>query len=144
LVNCYFNVGATASPFHYSDVMMPNMDGPELLRRLREKRRTKLLPVIFVTASDDSMCAFPCSVSSVLMGDTASLFGGQADGAVDYISKPFKVKDLLARAHLQLQLGKRRVKLEEDFEVRSHELKVLTDLSPVCFVISDPTVKLGG
>ncbi|CUA74663.1 protein-histidine kinase [Rhizoctonia solani] len=96
------------------DVMMPHMDGPEFLRRLREERRTKLIPVIFVTASDD-----------------ASLFGGQTDGAVDYINKPFKVKDLLARAHLQLQLGKRRVKLEEDFEVRSHELQVLTDLSPV-------------
>ncbi|CAE6472804.1 unnamed protein product [Rhizoctonia solani] len=96
------------------DVMMPRMSGPELLTRFREERRTKLLPVIFVTASDDT-----------------SLFGGQTDGAVDYISKPFKVKDLLARAHLQLQLGKRRVKLEEDFEVRSHELQVLTDLSPV-------------
>lgn len=50
---------------------------------------------------------------------------------MDYINKPFRIKDLLARAHLQLQLGKRRVKLEEDFEVRSRELQVLTDLSPV-------------
>ncbi|KAG8762531.1 hypothetical protein FRC11_009066, partial [Ceratobasidium sp. 423] len=107
------------------DVMMPKMDGPEFLRRLREERRTKLLPVIFVTASDDT-----------------SLFGGQTDGAVDYISKPFKVKDLLARAHLQLQLGKRRVKLEEDFEVRSHELQVLTDLSPVGIFRTDAEGRL--
>jgi DNA-binding response OmpR family regulator len=61
----------------------------------------------------------------------ATLFGGQADGVVDCISKPFRVRDMLARVHLQLQLGKRRVRLEEDFEVRSHELQVLTDLSPV-------------
>ncbi|CAE6495191.1 unnamed protein product [Rhizoctonia solani] len=107
------------------DVMMPGMDGPELLRRLREERRTKLLPVIFVTASDD-----------------ASLFGGQPDGVVDCISKPFRVRDLLARVHLQLQLGKRRVKLEEDFEVRSHELQVLTDLSPVGIFRADATGKL--
>ncbi|KAH7327637.1 hypothetical protein B0J17DRAFT_680426 [Rhizoctonia solani] len=107
------------------DVMMPRMDGPELLKRLREERRTKILPVIFVTASDDT-----------------SLFGGQTDGAVDYISKPFKVKDLLARAHLQLQLGKRRVKLEEDFEVRSHELQVLTDLSPVGIFRTDAEGRL--
>ncbi|CAE6427624.1 unnamed protein product [Rhizoctonia solani] len=107
------------------DVMMPKMDGPELLRRLREERRTKLLPVIFVTASDDT-----------------SLFGGQTDGAVDYISKPFRVKDLLARAHLQLQLGKRRVKLEEDFEVRSRELQVLTDLSPVGIFRTDAEGRL--
>ncbi|EUC55586.1 sensory histidine kinase, putative [Rhizoctonia solani AG-3 Rhs1AP] len=107
------------------DVMMPRMSGPELLTRFREERRTKLLPVIFVTASDDT-----------------SLFGGQTDGAVDYISKPFKVKDLLARAHLQLQLGKRRVKLEEDFEVRSHELQVLTDLSPVGIFRTDAEGRL--
>ncbi|CAE7175104.1 unnamed protein product [Rhizoctonia solani] len=107
------------------DVMMPKMDGPELLRRMREERKTKLLPIIFVTASDDT-----------------SLFGGQTDGAVDYISKPFRVKDLLARAHLQLQLGKRRVKLEEDFEVRSHELQVLTDLSPVGIFRTDAEGRL--
>ncbi|KAJ1307039.1 hypothetical protein OPQ81_008018 [Rhizoctonia solani] len=107
------------------DVMMPKMDGPEFLKRLREERKTKLIPVIFVTASDDT-----------------SLFGGQTDGAVDYISKPFRVKDLLARAHLQLQLGKRRVKLEEDFEVRSHELQVLTDLSPVGIFRTDAEGRL--
>ncbi|KDN38661.1 hypothetical protein RSAG8_09336, partial [Rhizoctonia solani AG-8 WAC10335] len=101
------------------------MSGPELLARFREERRTKLIPVIFVTASDDT-----------------SLFGGQTDGAVDYIGKPFKVKDLLARAHLQLQLGKRRVKLEEDFEVRSHELQVLTDLSPVGIFRTDAEGRL--
>jgi DNA-binding response OmpR family regulator len=54
---------------------------------------------------------------------------------MDYISKPFRVRDLLARVHLQLQLGKRRLKLEEEFEVRSHELQVLTDLSPVSNVL---------
>ncbi|KAJ1307032.1 hypothetical protein OPQ81_008011 [Rhizoctonia solani] len=107
------------------DVMMPRMDGPELLRRLREERKTKLLPVIFVTASDD-----------------ANLFGGQADGVVDCISKPFRVRDMLARVHLQLQLGKRRVRLEEDFEVRSHELQVLTDLSPVGIFRADANGKL--
>ncbi|KAG9079051.1 hypothetical protein FRC06_007983, partial [Ceratobasidium sp. 370] len=107
------------------DVMMPKMDGPELLNRLRAERRTKYLPVIFVTASDD-----------------ASLFGGKVDGAVDCVGKPFRVRDLLARVHLQLQLGKRRVKLEEDFEVRSHELKVLADLSPVGIFRTDATGKL--
>lgn len=106
------------------DVMMPKMDGPELLNRLRTERRTKLLPVIFVTASDDM-----------------NLFVGKAEGAVDCVSKPFRVRDLLARVHLQLQLGKRRMKLEEDFEVRSHELRVLADLSPVGIFRTDATGK---
>jgi DNA-binding response OmpR family regulator len=60
-----------------------------------------------------------------------NLFGGKVEGVVDCVSKPFRVRDLLARVHLQVQLGKRRLKLEEDFEVRSHELQLLTDLSPV-------------
>ncbi|CAE6472751.1 unnamed protein product [Rhizoctonia solani] len=107
------------------DVMMSEMSGPELLRRLREERKTKVLPVIFVTASDD-----------------VSLLDGQADGIVDCISKPFRVRDMLARVHLQLQLGKRRVRLEEDFEVRSHELQVLTDLSPVGIFRADANGKL--
>ncbi|KEP52556.1 putative sensory histidine kinase [Rhizoctonia solani 123E] len=107
------------------DVMMPGMNGPELLRRLREERKTKVLPVIFVTASDD-----------------ISLLDGQADGIVDCINKPFRVRDMLARVHLQLQIGKRRVRLEEDFEVRSHELQVLTDLSPVGIFRADANGKL--
>ncbi|KAG8743481.1 hypothetical protein FRC10_011954 [Ceratobasidium sp. 414] len=117
---------ATTQKLHLvlCDVMMPKMDGPELLNRLRAERRTKLLPVIFVTASDD-----------------ATLFGGKVEGAVDCVSKPFRVRDLLARVHLQLQIGKRRTKLEEDFEVRSHELKVLADLSPVGIFRTDATGK---
>ncbi|KAF8749105.1 His Kinase A (phosphoacceptor) domain [Rhizoctonia solani] len=110
------------------DVMMPGMDGPEMLRRLRGERKTRLLPVIFVTASDDAM--------------HSQFVWGQADGVVDCISKPFRVRDMLARVHLQLQLGKRRVRLEEDFEVRSHELQVLTDLSPVGIFRVDTNGKL--
>lgn len=63
---------------------------------------------------------------------------------VDCISKPFRVRDLLARVHLQVQLGKRRVRLEEDFEVRSHELQVLTDLSPVSCILQLDALKLNG
>ncbi|QRV93276.1 response regulator receiver [Ceratobasidium sp. AG-Ba] len=96
------------------DVMMPGMSGLELLAKLREEKRTKLVPVIFVTASDDD-----------------NLISGKVEGVVDCVTKPFRVRDLLARVHLQVQLGKRRINLEEEFEVRSRELQVLTDLSPV-------------
>ncbi|CAE6344989.1 unnamed protein product [Rhizoctonia solani] len=108
-----------------SDVMMPRMDGPALVKVLREERKTRFLPVIFVTASDDE-----------------SLFGGKEEGVVDYVSKPFRVRDILARVHLQLQLGKRRVKLEDEFETRSYELQVLGELSPVGIFRTDAEGKL--
>ncbi|KDN38662.1 hypothetical protein RSAG8_09337, partial [Rhizoctonia solani AG-8 WAC10335] len=107
------------------DVMMPKMDGPELVRELRGERKTKFLPVIFVTASDDE-----------------SLFGGKEEGAVDCIGKPFRARDILARVHLQLQLGKRRVKLEDEFEARAYELQVLGELSPVGIFRTDENGKL--
>ncbi|CAE6499919.1 unnamed protein product [Rhizoctonia solani] len=106
------------------DVMMPRMDGPELIRRFREERKTKFLPVIFVTAADDE-----------------NLFGGNEEGAVDCISKPFRIRDILARVHLQLQLGKRRVKLEDEFQARSYELQVLGELSPVGIFRTDASGK---
>jgi len=60
------------------DIKMPNMDGMELLRRLRE---FSALPVIFLTSKDDEL-------------DEAL---GLAMGADDYISKPFSQRLLIAR-----------------------------------------------
>ncbi|KAH7327638.1 hypothetical protein B0J17DRAFT_722634 [Rhizoctonia solani] len=98
-----------------------------LIERLlvMEERKTKFLPIIFVTASDDE-----------------NLFGGKEEGAVDCISKPFRVRDILARVHLQLQLGKRRVKLEDEFQAKSYELQVLGELSPVGIFRTDASGKL--
>src|ERR1043165_10242530 len=60
------------------DIKMPNMDGMELLRRLRE---FSSMPVIFLTSKDDEL-------------DEAL---GLAMGADDYISKPFSQRLLIAR-----------------------------------------------
>jgi two-component system response regulator ChvI len=60
------------------DIKMPQMDGMELLRRIRE---TSALPVIFLTSKDDEL-------------DEAL---GLAMGADDYISKPFSQRLLIAR-----------------------------------------------
>ena len=64
------------------DVKMPQMDGMELLRRLREKGGTLgAMPVIFLTSKDDEL-------------DEAL---GLAMGADDYIAKPFSQRLLIAR-----------------------------------------------
>ena len=74
------------------DIMMPGMDGYEVLRRLRSQPETASIPVIFVTAMSED-------------GDEAR---GLELGAVDYISKPVVPELLLARVKTQLELKSAR------------------------------------
>lgn len=74
------------------DIMMPNMDGYEVLRQLRADPKTADIPVIFLTAMTAKM-------------DEAR---GLALGAVDYISKPVIPELLLARIRTQLELKEAR------------------------------------
>ena len=71
------------------DVKMPQMDGIELLRRLREK---SMLPVIFLTSKDEEL-------------DEAL---GLALGADDYIAKPFSQRLLIARIRAILRRSEAR------------------------------------
>ena len=66
------------------DIKMPNMDGMELLRRVRE---FSTMPVIFLTSKDDEL-------------DEAL---GLAMGADDYIAKPFSQRLLIARIRALLR-----------------------------------------
>lgn len=70
------------------DIMMPEMDGYEVLRRLRSDPETADIPVIFVTALD-------------AVDDEAR---GLALGAVDYITKPVMPALLMARIRTQLEI----------------------------------------
>lgn len=45
----------------------------------------------------------------------------------DYLPKPFNARELIARAHMQLQLGKKRRMMEQQFDERTNELRVLTE-----------------
>ena len=76
-----------------TDVMMPGLDGVELLRRLRDDPRTQQIPVIMVSA---------CT------GEEARIGGLQA-GADDYLGKPFSARELLARVRTNLELSRSRV-----------------------------------
>jgi len=77
------------------DVMMPEMDGYEVLRRMREDERTREVPVIFVTA----------------MSGDADEQRGFALGAVDYITKPISPPTALARVRTHLALSERTAML---------------------------------
>ena len=92
------------------DVTMPKMDGFEVCRRLKSNPRTAALPVIFMTALDD----------------TAHKVEGFRLGAVDYITKPIQREELLARIqhHLQLHaLQKELLSKSEDLAQKNAELE---------------------
>ena len=80
------------------DVMMPAMDGFEVCKLLKEDENTKDIPVIFVTAKSE----------------TENVVKGFELGAVDYVTKPFKTEELLARVKTHVDI---REKLEEKKEI---------------------------
>jgi signal transduction histidine kinase/DNA-binding NarL/FixJ family response regulator len=75
-----------------TDVMMPRIDGFELLRRLRADTATRDIPVIMLTAR---------------AGQEASVEGLEA-GADDYLAKPFRTEELIARVRVVLERAGRR------------------------------------
>ena len=91
------------------DIMMPDIDGYEVCRRLKANEAAAKIPVIFITAKDDQ--------KSVLEGFSA--------GGVDYITKPFEKTEVQARVRTHLQnaqltvaLRERNSKLEEEIAQR--------------------------
>ena len=79
------------------DVMMPGIDGFETCARLKQDPRTRDIPVIFMTA----------------LSDTADKVKGFAAGAVDYVTKPIRHEEVLARVETHLALRRLQRELEE-------------------------------
>jgi two-component system cell cycle response regulator len=79
------------------DIMMPGMDGYEVLSVLKGDARTRDIPVIFLTA---------------LVGGEETARGFEA-GAADYVAKPFDYRELLARVSAQVELGLAKRRMEE-------------------------------
>ncbi len=75
-----------------SDIMMPGMDGTELLKRIKEAPETSTLPVILVSAR---------------AGEEARIEGFDT-GADDYLTKPFSARELLARVRAQIAIARKR------------------------------------
>ncbi|KAG8770174.1 hypothetical protein FRC15_004208, partial [Serendipita sp. 397] len=98
-----------------SDVMMPILDGFGLVAAVKADPLLQAIPIILLSAR---------------AGDS-NRAEGILCGADDYIPKPFSSRELLARANLQIQLGKRKRDMEYRFQERTKEVQILTDLSPV-------------
>ena len=70
------------------DIKMPDMDGYEVCQHLKEDPKTREIPVIFLSASDEVM-------------DKVKAF---EVGGIDYITKPFQIQEVLARVGTQIKL----------------------------------------
>lgn len=91
------------------DIMMPEMDGYEVCRRLKSDPITSMVPVIFISALTDA-------------ADKVRAF---QVGGMDYITKPFQMKEVLARVshhltirRLQQDLAAQNAQLQDEIEAR--------------------------
>lgn len=92
------------------DIMMPGMNGYEVCERLKMSDRTSSIPIIFLSALDEEL---------------DKVMALQA-GAVDYVTKPFQIVEVLARiethlkiSRLQSQLQQQNIQLQQEIEQRT-------------------------
>ena len=96
------------------DIRMPKIDGYEVCRRLKAEPKTQGIPVIFLSALDESL-------------DKVKAFNA---GGADYVTKPFQITELLARVKHQIrlqQLLRENAHQKQLLEQRSQRLEVTND-----------------
>jgi DNA-binding response OmpR family regulator len=123
------------------DLMLPDRDGLDICRTVRSNRQTAGVPVIMLTAK----------------GDENDVVIGLGLGADDYVTKPFRVKELMARIKVRLSRRRledataelRRVEIGSlSVDPRRHEVKIggepttltLTEFKLLYFLASHPGV----
>jgi two-component system, sensor histidine kinase and response regulator len=103
------------------DVMMPGVDGFETCRRLKARPSTRDVPVLFMTALNET-------------ADKVKAFGA---GGVDYITKPIEHEEALARVRTHLALRRLRRELEIQLALKERFMRMAGhDLrSPLCLIL---------
>jgi two-component system, sensor histidine kinase and response regulator len=90
------------------DVMMPGIDGFETCRRFKARESTRDVPVLFMTA----------------LNETADKVKAFAAGGVDYITKPIEHEEALARVRTHLTLRQLRRELEEQLALKERFMRM--------------------
>ena len=96
------------------DVMMPGIDGFEVCRRLKADAKTAEVPIIFITAEDET--------HRVVMGFDV--------GGIDYIKKPFRDREVLARVRTHLNVDRLTRELSDkngELERANAQIQVVSD-----------------
>jgi signal transduction histidine kinase len=96
------------------DIMMPDMDGYEVCRRLKENKLLHDIPVIFISA----------------LSETNDVVKALKYGGVDYITKPFRAEEISARVKTHIKLRRQSIELQElnvtkdrFFSIIAHDLR---------------------
>lgn len=103
------------------DVMMPGIDGFETCRRFKARPGTRDIPVLFMTA----------------LNETADKVKAFSAGGVDYITKPIEHEEALARVRTHLTLRRLRRELESELALKERFMRMAGhDLrSPLCLIL---------
>src|SRR5687767_14163734 len=102
------------------DVMMPGIDGFETCRRLKARESTRDVPVLFMTA----------------LNETADKVKAFAAGGVDYITKPIEHEEALARISTHLSIRRLQRELQEQNALKKRFMKIAShDLRNPLFLI---------
>jgi PAS domain S-box-containing protein len=88
------------------DIRLPDLDGFEICRRLKESQKTSAIPIIFISALDE----------------VVDKVKGFAAGGVDYITKPFQAEEVLARVGTHLVLKRLQKQIEDQNEQLEQEV----------------------
>jgi len=95
--NAFSFLDKTIPSIILSDIVLPGMSGFEICSKLKESPETKDIPIIFLSSKTD----------------TGDIVKGFEYGAIDYMTKPFKTEELMARIQTQTMLYKVKKELEE-------------------------------
>jgi PAS domain S-box-containing protein len=121
------NVARTHQPdLVLADVMLPALDGFEVLRELRAEPKLSDVPVILLSPRDS---------------EEAPIEGVQA-GADDYLSKPFSARELLVRVESHLKMARFRRESAEAMSFRAAQFETLFNQAPLGVYVVDADFRI--
>lgn len=96
------------------DIMMPDLSGYDVCKKLKEDAKTRQIPVIFLSALDTPM-------------DKVKAF---EVGGMDYITKPFHLQEVLARVENQLTIQRQQKRIsEQNVQLMQQNLQLLQEIN---------------
>ena len=99
------------------DIQMPGINGFEACRQLKEDERTRNIPVIFISA----------------LNDTSDKIKAFQVGGVDYITKPFQLEEVQARVDIQIELQRLR---QHDQQLIEEQAQLIAELDAFAHTVA--------